>query len=168
MKPFRLMVQEKLVESLKGITPANGFTFDLSQSVFRGRAIFGDDDPLPMVSILEEAIGPESDMEPTGGSGSSTPYLLMIQGFAPDDPVNPTDPAHYLLADVKKRLAQEKAIAERVQRVFHFGPKSPTVTAISFGGGVVRPADEISAKAYFWLRLALTLVEDHDNPYVEN
>jgi hypothetical protein len=175
MKPFRLAVQEALGNSLKEITPANGFMsnmadYDLDDvmtpRVFRGRAIYGDDDPVPMISILEEPIAPETDLEPAEGPGGTAPYQLMIQGFVPDDPLNPTDPAHVLLADVKLRLAQVREESRVTERVFQFGAKAPTVTGISFGGGVVRPADEISAKAYFWLRVTLSLVEDHDNPFV--
>ena len=170
--PFRLRVQKELAEALRQITPANGYTHDLSgaddsddNKVFRGRVIFGDDDPVPMISILEEPIAPENDLEPFDGDGSSGRYSLMVQGFADDDKRHPTDSAHRFMADVKKRLAQVKEESKTRDRVFQFGAKAPTVVGIIFGGGVVRPPDEISAKAYFWLRVTLNLVEDHENPY---
>lgn len=166
-EPFRLAVQKALQASLEEISYDFGTqTVTLAGSVFRGRVVFGDDDPLPMVSILEEPIAPDSDLEPSTGSGGSAPYQLMVQGFVADDPANPTDPAHYLLAAVKAKLAELRAASRESDRVFQFGSKAPTVTGIGFGGGVVRPADEISAKAYFWLRVTLDLAEDHQNPYV--
>lgn len=170
--PFRLRVQKALADALREITPDNGYKHDLSgaddsddNKLFRGRAIFGDDDPVPMVSILEEPIAPETDLEPADGDGSSGAYNLMVQGFADDDKRHPTDPAHRLMADVKKRLAKVREESKAEDRVFQFGAKAPTVVGITFGGGVVRPPDEISAKAYFWLRVTLNLVEDHENPY---
>ena len=89
----------------------------------------------------------------------------MVQGFVDDDPENPTDPAHVLLAEVKSRLIDLRRDESRSDRVFRFGPKANTVVGLSFGGGVVRPPDEISAVAYFWLRVSFELAEDHMNPF---
>lgn len=166
MDPFRLRVQKALSAALEQISVANGDHHDLAGSVFRGRAIFGDDDPLPMLSILEEAIAPESNLGPVTSQAASGTYNLMIQGFVDDDKANPTDPAHLLLADVKKKLAQLRAEARSDQGVLGFGRKAPVVDQLAFDGGVVRPPDgEVSARAYFWLRLTLTLIEDHENPF---
>lgn len=173
-EPFRLRVQKSLTLALKQITPANGFYSDLSDftekgktknRVYRGRTLFGEDDPLPMLSILEEPIAPETDLAPTGGTAGTGPYDLMVQGFVDDDKQNPTDPAHMLMADVKKRLIDLKRDEHLSHRVFRFGPKANTVVGVSFGGGVVRPADEVSAVAYFWLRVSFDLAEDHLNPF---
>lgn len=171
--PFRVRVQKALGDTLKEITVANGFAHDMDdfvedgetkERIFRGRIYFGEDDPIPMISILEEPIAPETDMEPMDGQGGTAPYVLMVQGFVDDDTKHPTDPAHELLADVKQRLGQVRVESTETERVFQFGAKAPTVTGISFGGGVVRPPDDVSAKAYFWLRVTLNLVEDHENP----
>lgn len=174
-EPFRLRVQKSLTAALEQITPANGFKNDLSETtndrgkpqkrVFRGRTLYGEDDPLPMLSILEEPIAPETDLAPTSGSSGVGPYDLMVQGFVDDDKDNPTDPAHILMADVKQRLIGLKLDENLSDRVFRFGPKANTVIGVSFGGGVVRPADEVSAVAYFWLRVSFDLAEDHLNPF---
>lgn len=172
--PFRLRLQKSLSAALEQITPGNGFFSDLSpfvednetkRRVFRGRTIFGEDDPLPMVSILEEPIAPETDLAPVSGSASLGSYDLMVQGFVDDDHENPTDPGHILMADVKRRLIELKDDEDQRHRVFRFGPKANTVIGVSFGGGVVRPADEVSAVAYFWLRVSFDLAEDHLNPF---
>jgi hypothetical protein len=173
--PFRLRVQKSLTAALQQITPANGYYSDMSDTtddrgkplerVYRGRTLFGEDDPLPMLSILEEPIAPETDLAPTGGTSGIGPYDLMVQGFVDDDKKNPTDPAHMLMADVKKRLIGLKEDERQSHRVFRFGPKANTVVGVSFGGGVVRPADEVSAVAYFWLRVSFELAEDHLNPF---
>jgi hypothetical protein len=39
------------------------------------------------------------------------------------------------------------------------------VIGMRIGSGVVRPPDEISAKAYFWLTITLDMVEDLADPY---
>lgn len=167
-EPFRLVVQKRLTAALEGITVANGYQSDIGPGrVFRGRLYYGDQDPIPMISILEEPIASETDLEPLDGQGGSTPYNLMIQGFVQDDPENPTDPAHVLMADVKKVLAALNKERATTDRVLAFPDKAPTVLGIEFGGGVVRPPDDLSAKAYFWLRVTLSLVEDNEDPYVD-
>ena len=168
-EPFRLAVQKRLTEALEGITIANGFYTDIGPGkVFRGRLYYGDSDPIPMISILEEPLAAETDLEPMGGTGGTTPYNLMVQGFVSDNQANPTDPAHYLMADVKKVLARLNKERIATDRVLAFPEKAPTVLDIEFGGGVVRPPDDLSAKAYFWLRVTLSLVEDNENPSVES
>ena len=129
--------------------------------VKRGRIIFGEGDPLPMLSILEVPI--PLDQEP---AGTESPYSrgtweLLIQGFATDDPDNPTDPAHILMAAAKKELA----LARRANRDYKLLGLGDHVTDMRVGAGVVRPPDDISAKAYFWLNVSLDLVEDLSDPF---
>ena len=162
--PYRLRVQKAVSAALKEITPANGYLHDLSAAVFRGRNIFGEPDPLPMVSILEAPIQPDQPKTPDGGATQNGEWELVIQGFAEDDKFNPTDPAHRLLADVKKRLGIEakKYVPGKGYATFGMGGK---LGKLVIGPGVVRPPDEISSKAYFWLTIRLGLVEDMDDPY---
>lgn len=159
--PFRLRVLKALTTCLEGITPANGYTHDLSGKVFRGRDIFGEDDPLPLVCILEAIEEKPQVPTPQAGVHSTGPWELQIQGFVQDDYYNPTDPAHHLMAEVKKRLVEERT-RDRGNDILGMGGK---VKDISISHGVVRPADEVSAKAYFWLRISLGLVENLLDPY---
>jgi len=159
--PFRLRVLKALTTALQEITPANGYKHDLSSSVFRGRDLFGEDDPLPMVSILEATDEQDQVQSPRGSGDNFGVWGLLIQGFAEDDPENPTDPAHYLMADVKKRLAIERQKGVS----FNILGMGGLVDKLEFSPGIVRPADAYSAKAYFWLRLDLTVVEDVTKPY---
>lgn len=166
--PLRLKVMKALTAALQQITPANGYTFDLSEAVFRGRLMYGDDDPLPMVSILEPPVAPDQLPQPVDGAVSNGDWDILIQGFVEDDPDNPTDPAHVLMAEVKKCLAAVKAGPETTRRAT--GVSIPTlgltqITKLQVGAGTVRPADEVSAKAYFWLNLVFALAEDLTNPY---
>lgn len=169
MEPVRLRVLMKLTAALAEINPADGYHNDLRPTedtparVFRGRVIFGDTDPLPMVSILEVPIPPEQLPSAPDNSARKGGWDLMVQGFVDDNPEHPTDPAQYLLADVVRRLAVEK----RKNRDFKLFDMGNTVTDMAIGVGVVRPPDELSAKAYFWLPLTLTIAEDLLDPYGE-
>lgn len=161
--PFKLKVVRALTAALQEITPANGYAHDLSAAVFRGRLWYGEEDPLPMVSILEAQLPLEQEMSGQGEGGglSKGGWPLLIQGFVSDDKLHPSDPAHYLMADVKKRLA---ALVKPNRGFEILGFSS--VTKITLGSGVVRPPDyDVSAKAYFWLAVTLWLAEDHADPY---
>jgi hypothetical protein len=175
--PFRLLLLRALTSSLKEIVPSDGYTNDLSdfdpgdgstqERVFRGRAWFGDSDPIPMVSVLE-AVEPGEELFPSPQDSSQAEYLwgLLIQGFVKDDPTHPTDPAYYLLQDVRRRLIFERN-RRKIGRqgstdpfsASTFAPDGCALAAMSIGRGVVRPADDVSAKAYFWLPVTLTIVE---------
>lgn len=159
--PFRLRVLKALTAALEEINPAAGYQFDLTGKVFRGRDIFGDSDPLPMVSILEAIEEQAQITAPQASPASTGPWELLIQGFVEDDFQNPTDPAHRLMAEVKKRLVQER-IRDRQYNILGMNGQ---VTDLKISHGVVRPPDEVSGKAYFWLRLTLEVVENLQDPY---
>lgn len=164
----RLQILKALSATLEEINgPAGGYVYDLTPTVevprrvFRGRALFGEDDPLPMISILEVPVPIEPDLSTSDNTTQSTDWELIIQGFVDDDPDDPTDPAYALLADVKRRLALEKR-RDHGDDLFGFGNK---VHELQIGSGVVRPPDETSAKAYFWLNIKLSIAEDLTEPY---
>lgn len=161
--PYRLRVMKAMTAALEEITIANGYKHDLNGKVFRGRTLFGDSDPIPMLSILEaiEQEQPRIADMPAASTMANQPWELLIQGFVEDDPFNPTDPAHVLMADVKKRLVQER-VRDRQRNILGMGG---TLTDLKISPGVVRPADDISGKAYFWLRVSIMMVENLGDPY---
>lgn len=159
--PFRLRVLKALSTSIEGVNPTNGYQHDLRNAVFRGRIIFGPRDPLPMISILEAPI-PLEVVRTRGENIKSTgPWELLIQGFVKDDHQNPTDPAHHLMAEVKSILVKEKR-RDRGHNIFGLGAR---VAEMYIGQGSVRPPDEASDKAFFWLTLTLVIGEDLEDPY---
>lgn len=173
MKPFRLRVLEALTESLREITPANGYESDLSdfvetdgvttERVIRGRDRFGDGDSLPFISILEDFRPEATDHGSDGSTASKNEWKLLIQGFVQDDPLHKTDPAYYLAADVVKRLAQER---KKKFDILGLGNTCPSVYGLKVGSPVIRPADdEISSTTFFFLTVTLSLVEDLENPF---
>lgn len=166
---LRIRIMKKLQTCLEGIDGAafglqdeqNNPLVDMAGRVMRGRIIFGDKDPVPMISILEVPIPLDQIVSPPDSTYSNGTWELLIQGFAKDDPDNPTDPAHILMAATKMRLAEEK----RKNANFQLFGMGNFVTGMRIGAGVVRPPDEVSAKAYFWLNLSLDIVEDLFDPF---
>lgn len=159
--PYRIRVLKQITAALEEITPANGYAQDLTNAVFRGRDTFDRDDPLPMVSILESIAEKPVLHAPLAGGKVQTTWELLVQGWTEDDKVNPTDPGQRLMASVKKRLTEERRRGDGYDILGMGG----SITDIKFSTGVVRPADEISARAYFWVKMELSMVENLLDPY---
>lgn len=66
--PADLRALKALTYCLTTITVAAGYKHDMSSAVFRGRNVFGDGDPLPMLSVLEPPTAPEQMMAPAASS----------------------------------------------------------------------------------------------------
>ena len=174
--PIKLQILKAVVDELKSITPTNGYVSNLADfdpgdgvttaRVYRGRAFFGDGDPVPMLSVLEATNGEEVINEMVAEKPLSEYWWpLIIQGWAKDDPENPTDPVYPLLRDVRKCFAKQvKRVAGMNDRRI-FGFSSEHITGIRFGGGIVRPANEASAYAGFHLLLELCIVDNADEDY---
>ncbi len=164
---YRLSVLKALTTHLKGITPANGYTaaqwgldYDLSDKVFRGRTVFGEGDPIPLVSILES---PRSDpgLFTDEGYQRKEDWSLLIQGWATDDVDNPTDPAYGLMDVVEHRLMRLIAVSEHTGTELYPDEYllNRSVADVRVSPGVVRPPmEQVSSKAFFYLPVRLTLV----------
>ena len=163
--PIRLEILKRMTDVLKEITPANGYVTDILDHVYRGRGVYGDETPLPALSVLEAPIPLDQLPSAKDNQSLAGQWELVVQGWVDDDRKNPTDPAQVLLADVKKRLAIERKKLDwdkPEDGIFGLGR---FVTAMYIGPGVVRPPEEISAKAYFWLTITLDIAEDMAEPY---
>lgn len=154
--PFDLQVLKALTASLEEISTAGGFNFDMAGRVFRGRMLFGDDDPVPMISVNQPPQIPEEVEVPKGSGLGVYTMELIIQGFVDDDYKNPTDPAFYLLHDVRRRLAWERKRDDGFN-VLGLGAR----VTLSVGQGVVRSPDaDVSDRAFFWLPVTLEFAEE--------
>jgi len=151
----RLDTIKAIQATLETITPTNGYLHDLSGRVFRGRMYFGQTDPLPMVSILEAPVPPEQAYGLFDNQGNAGTWELLVQGWVVDDKDHPTDPA-YLLAEDVRRCLREAARKDGGMDPFGRGNHVRTVRV---GPPIVRPPDEMSNKAYFWMHLYLEVVE---------
>jgi hypothetical protein len=165
--PIRLEVQRRLSALLSTIAIANGYHQDVGPNVFRGRGVFGDETPTPSLSILEVPIPLDQLPPPVGSPLSAGGWEMVVQGWVADDKKNPTDPAHVLLADVKQCLAGEMSKTNWDKPEDGILGLGRSVTKLYIGAGVVRPPEEVSSKAYFWLTITLDLAEDLEHPYDE-
>jgi len=162
----RLLILKALTRHLEGIDGIDPYAHNLTDRVFRGRTVIGADFPVPMLSILEGKAtdyGVFADLNQTVRKDS---WLLLLQGYVQDDPVNPTDPAYTLLNDVELRLSDIVSLNERGL------PKFPGVhllggliTSLTVAAPVVRPPEDgLSAKAFFYLPLLVGMASDISKP----
>lgn len=171
--PFRLRVMKALSAQIKRVNPTNDYEFDLSdfqdaagrpaERVFRGRTVFGDNDPRPMVVLLEDPRPPEA----TNGTSTSpmavNQFRVLIQGFVEDDRDHPLDPAYRLSAEVVKALVEAKS--NRFD-ILGLGKVAPCVLTLSVGQPVHRPPDdEVSSVAFFLIPVTLGLAENLETPF---
>jgi len=161
--PFRLRLLKNLTAVLETVTVPGGVAIGPGH-VFRGRNRYGENDLLPLISILESPAPLDPIPSPEGSADSTGPWELLIQGWTDDDKKHPTDPAHVLLAAVKTVLAAERKKVSPRNGNNALG-MAGKVTKIEIGPGVVRPPDDVSDKAYFWLNIFVTMAEDLDDPY---
>lgn len=151
------------------VTVVNGYLHTLTGAVFRGRAKFDDTDPLPSVSILESPNPdrfPNRAGEQSGNGKQRDNWTLLIQGWVKDDKQNPTDPAYELMADVKKALAKVIATDPVSGNPVHANYRlGGLILELEYESGTVRPPDEQSTKAYFWMRVIVKFVENINDPF---
>lgn len=169
--PNRLAILVALTDHLKAITPDNGYEFDLSQSVYRGRNLLGADvrgDNLPLVSILES---PRPDIAVYAAEEANwrwDQWTLLIQGLIDDDKRNPSDRAYYLCAAVEQHLARLSEVRRETGK-----PRYPDeyllggrVTGMEIAPPVVRPPeDRVSAAAFFFLPIRVGVAIETSHPY---
>lgn len=164
----QLQILQALTAQIETVTPDNGYDFDLTGKVFRGRALFGKETVPPFVSILESTkpgIGTDADIEKLF---RSTAWPLLIQGWASDDKENPLDPAYDLKASVEQRLSRISAADPRGS-----GPSYPAeyllgrlIISIRIGPGICRPPADATPTAFFFLPVTIEYKEDLANPFV--
>jgi hypothetical protein len=177
----KLKIMKRLTAHLQGMTPAwsaNLPTFGevacpytMTNSVFRGRSVFGEDVLAPSISILE---APRQFNPNDVGDAKLTQnedWALLIQGFADEDQKNPLDPAYDLLAWTQARMMRLTATKPNGS----LGGLYPDeymlgglITKIGYQIPVVRPGkDDVSDTAYFYLPVVLGVVSNLAEPFVE-
>jgi hypothetical protein len=161
----RLQILKALTAHLEGIQHINGYQNDLDGRVYRGRAVFGAETPLPCVTIVEALNPDRNPLEAGDGLAQKDFWILLIQGWAESgSDEHPTDEAHNLMADVKKALG----------KIMDSGSPHNPNPSYMLGGiiegfrtepGTVRPPDENSARSYFYLRAVVEVVETLEDPF---
>ena len=156
----RLAIAKALTALLENeVAVSNGYQHDLAGKVHRGRVTFGIREALPRVALVE-TLNP--DREPMRAGWQPTQkdtLILLVQGHAEDDAENPTDPAHLLMGDVKKALAKIGLTTSEHHML------GGLIAGFNMEPGIVRPQDEVSSMAYFYLRVRLEVVEYLADPF---
>lgn len=178
-KKLRIMIA--LTEHLQGITPAwvdlpaeimgTICPYDLSEAVYRGRVVFGDDVPQPFLAILEAP----RQLDPSGAGSqeliADEDWTLLVQGFVKDDKKHPTDPAYDLLAWVQMRMARitmEKPNGGRGGKYPSEWRLGSLVADVRYQIPIVRPGkDGVSDTAYFYMPISVGNVTDLTMPFVQ-
>lgn len=169
---IQLAILKLLSAHIEGVTPANGYNFDLTEAVFRGRLLMGDELPDTAVSIVEHLQGDiTTDTAGENQIESTQTWILLVQGIAKNSVLNPTDDLYNLKAAVEHRLARLILMNERGDPVFpdeyFLGVKSwKVITGFTIGPGIVSPPRQgISEKAFFYLPLGVGLALNISSPF---
>lgn len=104
----RLSILKLLTTLLEGITPANGFTLDLTDQVYRGKFNFGTEVARTnLVSIVEAPEQIEPD-HVTDARERKIDLKVQLWGVTSGQgsSKHPADDAYVLLAEVLKRLSE--------------------------------------------------------------
>lgn len=161
----RLAILKALSEHLKGINGVDPYDHDVSAAVFRGRTLFGEGYPLPMLSLLEGKATDYGDYADETNSVRKDSWLLLVQGWVADDPLNPTDPAYALMADVELRLSDLVATERGAPKFSGIYMLGGLISSLTVAQGVVRPPEDgLSTKAFFYLPVLVGLKSDITKP----
>lgn len=181
--PLRLQIIRALTEVIKQVNPTNSipggnpahhYEFDLRDDfstnpprprVMRGRLHIGDDEPLPMVAISEppmtiEGVSTQRQPDNTTHAGQ---WDLIIQGWAKDDPWNPSDIAYQLMQEVRCAIAKEKKRGRNGDTLI-LGFDQTKIQNMVIGAPVIRPNEHISEQAVFYMAVTFTICEDIASP----
>lgn len=164
----QLVIMKRLTTLLEGITPANGYEYDLVGHVFRGKGQFGSQEEMPFVSILE-SLRPDPQAVEAGYEKMirQEEWELLIQGWTTVNANLPTDDLYNLKGAVEQRLS-------RVVATDSFGsPQFPqdfrlggVLTGIRIGPGVVRAATpQIGGPEAFYLPVMVCYVMNVADPW---
>lgn len=164
----------RMTTHFEGITPANGYDFDMPGKVFRGRLVFGADDPDPVISIVEH-LSADITVDVAGENRISRAetWVLLVQGWMRIVSEHPTDAVYNLKAAVEHRLARCIQTNGRGEPLYPaeymLGLGRKNVTGITIGPGVVsapvRP--DASMRSFFYLPVGIGWASDVSDPFAE-
>lgn len=158
----RLRILKAITTQLETVATTAGYQHNLLGKVFRGRADYGAETPLPWVGIFE--LRPE-EVTRAGESFNKDRWYIGIQGAIAAAEDHPTDSVHNLMADVKKAIGGVlKDLPHQPNPSYMFGN---LVGDLELDGGLTFTPKENPDIAVFALRLTVTLTENLENPYAQ-
>lgn len=158
----RLSILKKLTTQLESVSIANGYQHNLDDKVFRGRATFGNETEWPFVSIFE--IRPDLNPDYADETVQKDVWTLGVQGVVKSDSVHPTDPAHNLLADIRKALGQvmDMGAPHDDNPDYLLGG---LIAEMKVDGGVTFVPEQMQEVAVCIVKVSIQLVEDMRDTY---
>lgn len=164
----QLVIMQRITTLIEGITPANGYDYDLTGRVFRGKSVFGASEPLPFISILE-SLRPDPQPMEAGDEKMlrEEEWELLIQGWAITSQSHPTDALYGLKGALEHRLARIVAKDGNGNPTFPDDYRlGRIVTAARIGPGVVRAATpQTGGTEALYLPLRLRYVANVADPW---
>lgn len=164
----RLRVLQAITAHLEGITQPNGYQHDLTGRVYRGRDLFGTNDKPPFIAIIEAKSSDIGNFADENKTIRSDQFVVLVQGFAEDDKLNPTDGAYQLLMDVEARLSD--IIATKPDGTAEYPGVynlRGLITSMAIASPVVRPPENgVSSTAYFYLPLRIGMAVNIKKPWL--
>lgn len=175
MIPIRVAIRRAVKAALVEINPTNGYHNDLRPDemgrarVVAGRNAIGNDEPLPLVTIIEPPLAVEqtSTRRQPDNTVRATEWDLLIQGWVEDDE-EAGDQAYLLCAEVCRRLAQEKRRPDARPgsgNGYNFFGMRNKIFEMTIGSPVVRPSETVTSQSVFYLVLTLKITEDMARPF---
>lgn len=158
----RMVILKAITTQLESIAVANGYQHDMVNKVFRGRSDFGDETLTPFIGIFE--VRPDDNVNRADESVQNDVWTLGIQGVVSADTLHPTDPAHALLADIRKSLGQvmrpDTPVDPNANYMFN-----NLINDMTIDGGITFSPEEHQGIAVCILKMNITLDERMENPY---
>ncbi len=161
MDSKRLRVMKALSTLLGNITIINGFQQTVV-SVARGRSDFGSESAWPLIGIFE--VRPEDLPINADETVQKDVWVLGVQGVIQADHSNPTDPAHNLLADIKKSIGSVLLRGDPGNRNLNY-MFGDLVVDMKVDGGITFSPVEQQGCAVCLVKLSITIQENLENPY---
>lgn len=165
---LKLRILKSLTLQLANVLVSDGGA-PVGPNVYRGRAQFGDETPLPALNILES---PKPDIAITAAENGIVhreDWLLFVQGWIhATDPNQPCDDAYNFMACTELELSKIIAVDKNSGEPQYPGVYliDNLIAGLSIGPGVCRPPQEgVSASSFFYLPVNVTLTTDCSKPF---
>jgi hypothetical protein len=161
----RLQILKALTAQLETISIANGYMHDLTGGVHRGRPDFGSETDKPYIGIFE--VRPEELPNRADETVQEDQWVVGIQGTVQAGTDHPTDPAHNLLADIKRCLAvvlrPDSPVSPNPYYMF-----DNLIADMKLDGGITFVPVEDQSAAVCVMKLTIDLVEELEDPFDES
>jgi hypothetical protein len=172
----QFVIMQRLTVLLEGITPANGYDYDLTGHVYRGKSVFGANETPPFISILESLRPDPAPLE--AGSEKlvrEEDWEILIQGWAKTSELFPTDDLYNLKGAIEHRLARVVAVDGQGSPVFPddyrlgrlvSSSRGGLITGARIGPGVVRAATpQTGGVAALYLPVIIRYIANVSDPW---